>query len=71
MDDPNIIYGGDFQKWSEIKSPSLGALVIEKLQASGSSKKLFVSLKSIKFNFAEWQILLSNKSLSTFNKILF
>lgn len=44
MNDPNVIYGGDFQKWSELKAASLGALVIKHLQAGSGSEKLFVSM---------------------------
>ena len=49
MNDPNILYGGDFQEWSDFKSPSLGALVIDKLQAKGQFEKIFVSLRKYKF----------------------
>lgn len=44
MNDPNVLYGGDFEKWSEMSYPSLGALIIDKLKQGDVDKKYFVSL---------------------------
>lgn len=47
MQDQNILYGGDFDKWSELNAPSLGALIIERLKAGGSEKVFVCQLKLI------------------------
>lgn len=49
MNDKNILYGGDFEDWSNLNSPSVGALIISKLKSEGSSEKSFVSEITKKF----------------------
>jgi hypothetical protein len=44
MNDPNVLYGGDFEKWSEMNFPSLGALIIDRLKSGNQDEKYFVSL---------------------------
>lgn len=46
MSDPNILYGGDFLKSSELNYPSIGALIIDKL-TKGNRGKIYVSLNKI------------------------
>lgn len=50
MSDPNVIYGGDFEKSSELNYPSMGALIIDKLK-NGKSGKVYVSILWKMFTF--------------------
>lgn len=43
MNDQYIFYGGDFEKWSSMDYPSLGALIIDKLKIGKCDEKIFVS----------------------------
>lgn len=43
MNNEHIICGKDFQEWSKINFPSLGALIIDRLKSENCDEKNFVS----------------------------